>query len=108
MEHQIFISHHSKDKAIADVIAKNIERLTDGNIQFWYSSDSNPNGGMEAGDIIFDKIIKRLSESTATIVLLTPRSVDRPWLLFESGMAQGLENQSVIPVCVGINKETIS
>lgn len=105
---QIFISHHSKDKAIADVIAKNIEELTNGNIQFWYSSDSNPEGGMGAGNIIFNEIIKRLNESSATIVLLTPRSVDRPWLLFESGMAQGRENQSVIPVCVGVNKDTIA
>lgn len=105
---QIFISHHSKDKAIADVIAQNIEKLTNGNIQFWYSSDSNPEGGMGAGNIIFNEIVKRLNESSATIVLLTPRSVDRPWLLFESGMAQGRENQSVIPVCVGVNKDTIA
>lgn len=107
MEQQIFISHYSKDKVIADVIAKNIEKITNGNIHFWYSSDSNPKGGMCVGNIVFNEIVNHLNESVATIVLLTPRSIDRPWILFESGMAQGRENQYVIPVCVGVNRDEI-
>lgn len=107
MKQQVFISHYSKDKEIADIIARHIEELTDGNIHFWYSSDSNPESGMRAGDIIFNEIVTRLNESVATIVLLTPRSIDRPWILFESGIAQGRVNQFVIPVCVGLNKDEI-
>lgn len=107
MEQQVFISHCSEDKAIAEVIADNIESLSNGFIKFWYSSDPRSMGGMEAGDIVFNKIVKCLNESVATIVLLTPRSINRPWIFFESGMAQGRETLGVIPVCVGIGKDSV-
>lgn len=103
----VFISHCHADMDIARVIASNISKLSMDKLEFWYSSDPRPTGGMEAGDIIFNKIIECINNSIATIVLLTPRSINRPWIYFESGMAQNKQNKEVIPVCVGINRDSI-
>lgn len=108
MKNRIFISHCHADTEIARVLAENIYTLSMNTIDSWFSSDPRPNGGIEAGDIIFNRIIECINKSIATIVILTPRSIDRPWIYFESGMAQNKKKNEVIPVCIGIDRDSIT
>lgn len=103
MPHQLFLSHDSRDKRLADALAKAISRLTLGQLTVWHSSDSSGSGGLKPGHVWLDEVRLQLARSRAVVALLTPRSVARPWLLFESGFGAANTECDVIPVCVGID-----
>jgi len=106
MVHHVFLSHDSRDHVIADVLAHTISRMSLGQISVWHSSDSDAAGGLRPGTVWLDEIRGRLAASKALIVLLTPQSVTRPWLLFESGYGAASPGCYVIPVCVGVDSVT--
>lgn len=104
MPHQLFLSHDSRDRERADAIAHAITRMTLGQITVWHSSDSGASGGLKPGHVWLDEIRSRLASSRAVVALLTPTSLARPWLLFESGFGAANASCDVIPVCVGIDR----
>jgi len=107
MKHSFFISHYSGDKDVAELIARTLRRISLNQLNPWFSSDTTEVGGLRPGDMWFTEIIGRLSESKAIIIILTPYSIEKHWLYFESGVAEALKNCSIIPVCVGIRREDI-
>ncbi len=107
MTHKFFISHYSGDKAIAELFSGALRRITLEQISPWFSSDSTGGSGLKPGDIWFNQILSKITQSKAVVSLLTPNSVNRPWVYFESGIGQALENCEVIPVCIGINRDSI-
>lgn len=107
MSHKFFISHYSGDNKIAKLLSDTLCRITLEMLSSWYSSDNSGDNGLMAGDIWFDQILSKISESKAVVVLLTPNSINQPWIYFESGIGQALANCKVIPVCIGIKKENI-
>ena len=107
MQHKFFISHFSGDKAIAELFSGALRRITLDQISPWFSSDSTGGSGLKPGDIWFNQILSKITQSKAVVSLLTPNSVNRPWVYFESGIGQALEKCEVIPVCIGINRDTI-
>ncbi len=107
MAHNFFLSHYSKDENVAKIIAKTLSMITVDQIAPWYSSDSSETGGLKAGGIWFNEILSKIQQSKVVVIILTPNSINKPWLYFESGMAQSLENCEVIPVCVGTKRDNI-
>lgn len=103
MAHQLFLSHDSRDHERAEILAKMIERITLNQISVWHSSDSSAKGGLVPGNVWLDEIRSRLVNSKAVVALLTPTSIARPWLLFESGFGAAQVTCDVIPVCIGID-----
>ena len=104
MPQQMFLSHDSRDHVQADTLSRMISRLTLGQISVWHSSDNSPDGGLQPGHVWLDEIRLRLAASKAVVVLLTPTSLSRPWLLFESGFGAAQPGCDVIPVCVGVDR----
>lgn len=51
-----------------------------------------------AGEIWLDRIEQELHEARVIILMLSPQSVQRPWINFEGGAAW-LAKKAVIPVC---------
>lgn len=107
MKKRFFISHFDGDKRIADLIAGSLRRVSLTQIDPWYSSDDSPGKGIKPGGIWFNEIVNKINESSALIAILTPNSINRPWIYFECGIAQALENCEVIPVCIGISRDNI-
>jgi hypothetical protein len=103
MKLKLFISHAHQDEGLAKVIANLLSRVTVGQIDVWFSSDDSAVGGIQPGRMWFDEIKSRLEQSIAIIVLLTPASLNKPWLYFESGMGATIPNCEIIPLCVGID-----
>jgi len=103
MPQQLFLSHDSRDHALASALGSSLQRLTLGQVSVWHSSDGSGQGGLRPGHIWLDEIRQQLSKSKAVVTLLTPRSIAKPWLLFESGFGAANGNCDVIPVCVGID-----
>lgn len=107
MSHKFFISHYSKDKAIAELFSNALRRITLEQISPWFSSDSTGGNGLKPGDIWFNQILTKINQCKAVVSLITPNSIDRPWVYFESGIGQALPECEVIPVCIGVKRDSI-
>ncbi|MBI3520027.1 MAG: toll/interleukin-1 receptor domain-containing protein [Bacteroidetes bacterium] len=107
MSHKFFISHYSKDKSIAELFSNALRRITLEQISPWFSSDTTGGQGLQPGDIWFNQILTKITQSKAVVSLLTPNSIDRPWIYFESGIGQALPDCEIIPVCIGVKRDSI-
>jgi hypothetical protein len=98
----IFISHAHEDRALALAWQELIYSITATRVRPWYSSDERMGGGMGPGD--WRRLVhQKVRESTMILVLLTPGSNERPWLVWESGLAEG-QSKEVIPVTFFMNE----
>jgi hypothetical protein len=81
--YQIFISHATADKWLARILCEKLESA--GATTFRDDRD------IQGGDDIPDEIFRQIRESQEFLVLLTPASVNRPWVLLEIGAACGCD-----------------
>jgi hypothetical protein len=79
--YQVFVSHATEDKWIARTICEKLDAV--GAVTFRDDRDIN------GGDDIPDEIRRQIKRSKEMLVLITPKSVDRPWVLLEVGAAWG-------------------
>lgn len=94
----VFVSHATYDKWIARVICEKVENL--GIKTFRDDRD------IEGGDSIPDVIKQNLRECRELLVLLTPQSLNREWVLLEIGMADIL-GKRIIPILYHVDLEQI-
>lgn len=101
---EVFISHTGSDKALADALKAALEDLFGrGNLTVHYSS-SKEEGGVPAGADWFRWIVERVSHSRVAFVLLTPASVQKPWIPWEAGavygaaLSRGGDEDPVVPL----------
>jgi hypothetical protein len=80
-DYQVFLSHATADKWIAKVICEKIEQAGAST----FRDDRDINGG----DDIPEEIRQNIKRSQEFVVLLTPESVGRQWVLLEVGAAWG-------------------
>ncbi|MCJ7503362.1 MAG: toll/interleukin-1 receptor domain-containing protein [Acidobacteriia bacterium] len=92
----IFISYVHEEAAIAEALQTYLRDVYAGQKVF-LSSDQ---WQIFAGDIWFDRIRAELGPAKVVILLLSKRSVARPWVNFEAGAAW-LSDKKIIPVCIG-------
>jgi hypothetical protein len=78
-QYLVFVSHATLDKWLAKTICERIEAV--GAATFRDDRD------IDGGDDIPDTIRDAISRCHEMVVLLTPASVDRPWVLMEIGAA---------------------
>ena len=78
----IFVSHAATDRPIADILKAEIDRVFANGVDVFASSVP---GTIKPGDDWLEKINENLSKSKAVIVLITPVSINRPWIWFEVG-----------------------
>jgi len=83
----IFISHDSRDAVLAKAFGELVVGVSAGALSYFCSSDST--GGIEYGAEWYQTLIENLIQASDVIALLTPRSFERPWILFEAGIAKG-------------------
>lgn len=79
--YQIFLAHATADKWIAKMICEKIEATGAST----FRDDRDINGG----DDIPEEIRQQIKRSQELVVLLTPESIDRAWVLLEVGAAWG-------------------
>lgn len=95
-DQSIFISHASEDHQLAQAWQGLIRIISKGAITPWYSGDKRAGGGIDIEEWRAN-ISQVLTEAKHIIVLLTPGSNERPWVLFESGIAFD-QKKDIIPV----------
>jgi len=80
-DYQVFVSHATVDKWLARVICEKIEAI--GAATFRDDRD------IDGGDDIPEEIRRQIKHSKELVVILSPQSVDRQWVLLEVGIAWG-------------------
>lgn len=99
----VFISHDSRDAEIAEAFSRLISSVSAGVLKSFRSSDKKGNQGIEYGVEWYPEIMKKLEAASDVVCLLTPYSINRPWILFEAGVAKGKLNTPVQGVALGVS-----
>ena len=78
----VFISHTKTDYAIANILNAEIKRVFANDVQVFASSVP---GTVKPGADWLNEVEENLDKAKAVIVLITPISINRPWIWFEIG-----------------------
>jgi len=104
MPHEIFISHISEEAPIAQVLKKWIVSSFSGQCSVFVSSAP---GDILPGNRWLEELRQRMASAVVFLVLCSPKSVDRPWINFETGCAW-IKGVRTIPLChSGQTKDTL-
>lgn len=98
----VFISHDTRDADLAEAFSKLLKSVSAGMIKTFRSSDKKAGEGIDFGDEWYKRLMERLQSTSDVICLFTERSLDRPWLLFEAGVAKGKLNTPVVGIALGV------
>ncbi|HUA82097.1 MAG TPA: toll/interleukin-1 receptor domain-containing protein [Dyella sp.] len=104
----VFISHDTRDAELAEAFSNLLKSVSAGVLKSFRTSDRRGNQGIEYGIEWYPEIIKNIQAASDVVCLLTERSVNRPWILFEAGMAKGKLDTPILGVALGIELKTAS
>ncbi|MCW5695151.1 MAG: toll/interleukin-1 receptor domain-containing protein [Bauldia sp.] len=104
----VFISHDTRDADLAEAFGKLLKSVSAGMIKTFRSSDKKAGDGIDFGDEWYKRLMNQLQSTSDVVCLFTERSVDRPWILFEAGVAKGKLSAPVIGVALGIPLSRVS
>jgi len=104
----VFISHDGRDAELAEAFSKLLKSVSAGMIKTFRSSDKKGTEGIEFGDEWYKRLMAKLQSTSDVVCLFTERSLDRPWILFEAGVAKGKLNTPVFGVALGVPLTRVS
>lgn len=89
MPHQIFISLTHADTGIAEALRTALVALFRDLVQVHFSTSKELAGGIRSGEDWFQWIVDRVQKCDIALILITPSSVNKPWILWEAGAVAG-------------------
>jgi hypothetical protein len=98
----VFISHDARDAELAEAFAKLLKSVSAGMIKTFRSSDKKGTEGIDFGEEWYKRLMAQLQSTSDVVCLFTERSLDRPWILFEAGVAKGKLSTPVVGVALGV------
>jgi len=98
----VFISHDTRDAELAEEFSNLLKSASAGGLKSFRSSDKKGTQGIEYGLDWYPAIMDKIDEASDVVCLLTQRSVERPWILYEAGVAKGKLDKKVIGIAMGI------
>jgi hypothetical protein len=100
----VFISHDSRDADLAEAFGNLLTDASGGILKSFRSSDRKGTSGIEYGQEWYRAIMQKLDDATDVVALLTAQSLNRPWILYEAGVAKGklYAAQSVLGLALGV------
>lgn len=98
----VFISHDTRDAELAEAFSQLLSNSSMGILESFRSSDKKGTQGIEYGTLWYEEIFKKLNEASDVVCLLTHHSVDRPWILYEAGIAIGKSGTPLIGIALGL------
>jgi hypothetical protein len=98
--YRIFVSHATADKWLVKTLCEKIELAG--------ASTFRDDRDIDGGDDIPERIRAEIKRSHELVVLLTPNSVNRPWVLLEVGAAWGRGKAiRIVPILYHVEVDTI-
>lgn len=104
----VFISHDARDAELAEAFSKLLKSVSAGMIKTFRSSDKKGTEGIDFGEEWYKRLMLQLQSTSDVVCLFTERSLDRPWILFEAGVAKGKVNTPVVGVALGVPLSRVS
>lgn len=104
----VFISHDSRDADLAEAFSKLLKSVSAGMLKSFRSSDRKGGEGIEFGDEWYKTLMSKLEAASDVVCLLTERSLDRPWILYEAGVAKGKMGTPVHGLALGAPLSSVS
>lgn len=98
----VFISHDGRDAELAEAFSKLLKSVSAGMIKTFRSSDKKGTEGIDFGEEWYRRLMTQLQSTSDVVCLFTERSLDRPWILFEAGVAKGKLGTPVFGVAMGV------
>jgi hypothetical protein len=100
----VFISHDSRDADLAEAFGNLLTDTSGGVLKSFRSSDRKGNAGIEYGQEWYGAIMQKLDAATAVVALLTSNSINRPWILYETGIGKGKmgADDRVLGIALGV------
>ena len=98
----VFLSHDSRDFRIAESFAGLLKAVSAGFLKCYFTSDKKGSSGISYGDEWYPVIYEQIRESVHLICILTEKSIGRPWILYEAGIAKGLDRLPVTGLLIGL------
>lgn len=98
----VFISHDTRDAELAEAFSDLLRKASSGALKSFCSSDKKGATGIPYGEEWYPTIMEKLDEASDVVCLLTKHSLDRPWILYEAGVAKGKLGKKVIGIALGI------
>ena len=98
----IFVSHDSRDAELAEAFSKLLSSVSAGVLKSFRSSDRKGSQGIEYGVEWYPELMSKLESASDVVCLLTQRSLERPWILYEAGVAKGKLSTPVYGIALGI------
>jgi len=99
-KHGVFISHAAADRKLADAFVEFLEAVCAHQIKCVQSSSKESGTGIPYGAEWYPWIKNHVERAKTVVVLLTPESAAKPWILFEAGLAKAVADRNVIVVAV--------
>ncbi|HEX4954861.1 MAG TPA: toll/interleukin-1 receptor domain-containing protein [Thermoanaerobaculia bacterium] len=104
----VFISHDGRDAELAEAFSKLLKSVSAGMIKTFRSSDKKGTEGIDFGEEWYKRLMTQLQSTSDVVCLFTERSLDRPWILFEAGVAKGKLDTPVLGVALGVPLSRVS
>lgn len=104
----VFISHDSRDADLAAAFGNLLTDASGGTLKSFRSSDRKGTAGIEFGAEWYKAIMDNLGGASDVVALLTANSINRPWILYEVGVAKGKLNATAFGVALGVPLEKAS
>ncbi len=101
----VFISHASEDEHLGRAWMELIQSIP-GKAEVPYLAE-DMRRGIGSGEKWAENIDQALSDAEVTIAILTPSSNNRPWILWESGVAYG-RDKVFVPISCYLDKDKIN
>jgi tetratricopeptide (TPR) repeat protein len=90
MPREIFISLTEHDKPIAEALRDAFAQVFgDGLLEVKFSPSRQVGAGIASGEDWFKWIVERVKACHFALILVTPASVNKPWILWEAGAVAG-------------------
>jgi hypothetical protein len=99
----VFISHDSRDATLAEAFSKLLSNVSAGILKTFRSSDKKGSTGFEYGVEWYPELMKKIESAGDVVCLLTERSLERPWILYEAGVAKGKLAVPVYGLALGVS-----
>jgi hypothetical protein len=98
----VFISHDTRDADLAEALSKLLSSVSAGMLKSFRSSDHKGGQGFEYGVEWFPELMRQMDSACDVVCLFTERSLGRPWLLYEAGVAKGKLDIPVHGLALGV------
>jgi TIR domain len=104
----VFISHDSRDADLAEAFSNLLTDVSAGILKSFRASDKKGATGIPFGTEWYQEIMTQLAGASDVVALLTSQSIERPWILYEAGVAKGKLNTTVFGVALGAPLHLVS